>query len=58
MDVIITSTIIITIAVYLIILALILNTSNFISAITFKVIPFFSGLFLLYSGLQMLGIIN
>jgi len=36
------------IAVYNIVLALTMHTENFISAVIFKVIPFFIGLYLLY----------
>lgn len=44
-------------AVYLLIIALTVQTKNFISALLFKVIPFFLGLFSAIATLKMLGIL-
>lgn len=48
----------IVVSVYLITLALVNNTTNLISAIVFKVVPFFLGLGSLYVGLVLLGVLN
>lgn len=46
------------IGIYLIANALLMKTPNVVSSIWFKMIPFFSGLFLFLSGLYLMGAIK
>lgn len=45
------------ISVYLIIMSMILNTKNFISALVFKIIPFFLGVWAGFFALKSWGLI-
>jgi hypothetical protein len=46
------------IGIYLIISSLVMNTGNFKSAFLFKVLPFFSGLYLLIVYAVSIGVLN
>ena len=50
--------ILIAIGLWFIILSLLINTKDVVSAFVFKVIPFFSGLFCIFYAIVNMGILN